>query len=330
VLRISTRAGLLIPRKALNVMAHVGYLKGVSRWISNSALALIAACSSPYQFSDQISRFSGAVENVSTAYNSGYDALISDKQNYNDLLFRDKRVRLTLSPGCTPSGHNVGLPCDIKDVSGPEPSRLDLAESHSTTAQSLQLLTEYVHALQAVTDASDRSRLDQAASQLSSSVSSLIAKVPAPGAALAAPIVGAGFNAFAWLIGQELDRERFITLERDTKMASAPISTLASALGLQLDAIAAERSEILFRTGNQYLKTSGGTREASGRQTQRALTAILDTRPSDTTKALIAAHQELITAIEDPSKNFGNFVSAVSHFSELAKALRDAMVPASS
>jgi hypothetical protein len=300
------------------------------------ALTFIAGCSSPYQFSNEIGSFSTGVDNVSSAYTTGYNNLANDHQTLQTLILNDTSAKLRLATSCNPAAQSP-LPCDFYRQGDPQPSVSDpaLASSRPKTLEAVKALTDYAHALQAVTNAADRAAFDSAAARLNASVTAL-GKAAGPQGAAASAAFSAGFNIFAWVLGQALDQERFDTLKQDVNLAAGPVQSIAHGLGAQLDAISQARQLVLYDTINALIKPLGpgyknyATREATASQTKALLVQLEQATPSQVTDALIKAHDALRDAINDPKGSFGNFATAVGEFAELAEALKGALTaPAS-
>jgi hypothetical protein len=295
------------------------------------ALTFIGGCSSPYQFSSEIGSFSTGVDNVSSAYNTGYNNLAIDHQTLQTLISNDTSAKLKLTISCNPAAQSA-LPCDFYRQGEPQPAQSDtaLVSSRPKTLEAIKALTDYAHALQAVTNAADRAAFDSAAARLNASVTAL-GQAAGPQGAAASAAFSAGFNIFAWVFGQALDQERFDTLEQDVNLAAGPVQSIARGLGTALDAISQARQLVLYDTVNALIKPLGpgyrnyAAREAIASQTKALLVQLEQTTPSQVTDALIKAHDALRDAVNDPKGSFGNFATAVSKFADLAEALKSAL-----
>jgi hypothetical protein len=296
------------------------------------ALSFIVGCSSPYQFSNEINSFSTGVDNVRNAYTTGYSNLATDRQTLQTLNFNDTLAKLKLAESCAPGQSKASSPCDFYRDGGPQPSPSDplLASHQPNTLETLNVLTNYAHALQAVTNAADRAAFDSAAARLNASVTAL-GKAAGPQGAAASAAFSAGFNIFAWVLGQALDQERFDTLRQDVNLAAGPVQSIAKGLGLQLDGISQARQQVLYETVKALIKPLGPgyknytAREATAIQTKALLVQLEQVTPSQVTDALIKAHDALRDAVNDPQGNFGNFATAAGQFAELAEALKNSL-----
>ncbi len=192
-----------VPSQSTSRSKTKGYVDEGFPWLG---LVLIAGCSSPYQFSSEIGNFSIGVDHVSNAYTAGYDNLANDRQAYRDLIFDDASAKLKLANACNPAVPSA-LPCDFYSQGEPQPSPSDpaLESSRQETLDALTALTDYAHALEAVTNAADRAAFDSAASRLNASVTGLLAKIPSPPVVASSAVISAGFNIFAWVLGQALE-----------------------------------------------------------------------------------------------------------------------------
>jgi hypothetical protein len=300
----------------------------LSAWL---ALSVTVGCSSPYQFSNEISTFSTGVDNLRSAYTTGYSNLATDRQTLQTLNFDDTSAKLLLARSCFPGGDST-LPCDFYPQGGPQPYPSDpaLASSQPRTLDTLNVLTNYAHALQAVTNAADRAAFDSAAARLNASVTAL-GKAAGPQGAAASAAFSAAFNIFAWVVGQELDQERFDTLKQDVNLAAGPVQTIAKGLGTDLDAISQARRQVLIDTIKALIAPLRPgyknylAREATATQTKAVLIQLIQTKPTQVTDALIKAHDALRDAVNDPKGSFGNFATEVGKFADLAEALKSAL-----
>jgi hypothetical protein len=297
------------------------------------ALTCIAGCSSPYQFSNEITSFSTGVDNVRSAYTTGYDNLATDRQTLQTLNFNDTSAKIKLANSCFPGGDST-LPCDfmVNRQGEPQPSPSDpaLQADRPKTLDYLNVLANYAHALQAVTNAADRAAFDSAAARLNASVTAL-GKAAGPQAAAGSAAFSAGFNIFAWVLGQALDQERFDTLKQDVNLAAGPVQSIAKGLGTELDLVSETRQLLLTDTIKALIAPlkpgykNYMAREATASQTKAVLIQLRQTKPSQVTDALIKAHDSLRDAINDPKGSFSNFATAVGKFAELAEALKSAL-----
>jgi hypothetical protein len=218
------------------------------------ALCFVSGCSSPYQFSHEISSFSMGVDNLSSAYTAGYNTLANDRQTLQTLIFDDTSAKLKLADSCIP-GQSKALPCDFYRQGGPQPSpsNHDLVSSRPKTLEAIKVLADYAHALRAVTNAADRAAFNSAASRLNASVTAL-GKAAGPQGAAANAAFSAGFDVFAWAVGQALDQQRFETLKQDVNLAAGPVQSVARGLGAELDLLSQKRQLVLYDTAKEPLQ----------------------------------------------------------------------------
>jgi hypothetical protein len=318
------------------------------------ALTVTAGCSSPYQFSNEISSFSTGVNNVSSAYTAGYSNLTNDRHTLQTLTFDDMSAKLILADSCIPGRSKAASPCDFYRQGDPQPSLSDpdlikLAADRPKTLEYIKVLTDYAHALQAVTNAADRAAFNSAASRLNASVTAL-AKNAGPQGAAASAAFSAAFNIFAFVVGQALDQQRFDTLKQGVNLAAGtgqldsrgkwscgrglfcPVRIVGLFIGTQLDALSQKRQSVLYDTAKALSKPLGPgyknytVREASAEQTLGVKNQLEQTNPaSQVTTALIEAHDKLRNAINDPEQDFSNFATAAGQFVSLAEALKTAL-----
>jgi hypothetical protein len=212
----------------------------------------------------------------------------------------------------------------------PSPSDPALEALRPKTLDDLNVLANYARALQAVTNAADRAAFDSAAARLNASVTAL-GKAAGPQGAAASVAFSAGFNIFAWVLGQALDQERFDTLKQDVNLAAGPVQSIAKGLSTELDLVSETRQQILTDTVKALIEPlkpgykNYMAREATASQTKAVLIQLKQTKPSQVTDALIKAHDSLRDAINDPKGNFSNFATAVGKFADLAEALKSSL-----
>jgi hypothetical protein len=214
--------------------------------------------------------------------------------------------------------------------------------------EALKVLTDYAHALQAVTNAADRAAFDSAAARLNASVTAL-GKAAGPQGAAASAAFSAGFSIFAWVLGQELDQQRFDTLKEAVNLAAGPeqlvgpdqwvcpehsfcpVRLVTSGLVLALDLVSQAQQQILYETTKELIKPLGpgyknyAARLATASQTKGLLIQLEQTKPSQVTDALVKAHNALRDAVNDPKQNFSNFATAAGQFAGIAEALKSAL-----
>jgi hypothetical protein len=316
------------------------------------ALTFIAGCSSPYQFSNEISSFSTGVDNVSGAYTIGYSNLANDHHALQTLTFDDTSPKLQLADSCIPGQSKASSPCDLYREGGPQPSQSDpdLVSARPKTLESIKVLTDYAHALQAITNAADRAAFNSAAARLNASVTAL-AKNAGPQGAAASAAFSAAFNIFAFVVGQALDQQRFDALKQGVNVAAGtgeldsqgkwscstkglfcPVRIVALTIGTQLDLLSQSRQLVLHDTVIALINPlkpgykNYTAREVTAEQTLAVLNQLEQANPaSQVTAALIKAHDELRNAVNDPEQNFSNFATAADQFVGLAEALKTAL-----
>jgi hypothetical protein len=317
-------------------------------------LLLCATGCSPYNYSKEVSDFSTGVDKLSTAFTSGYDGLEGDHASTLQVKAADTRAPLTLSPSC-------GAPYNAKDNSdpcglvfrGPPPKPTNeeaiLAKERADTLVAVKVLKDYAKALAAVTNAADRADYDSAVGKLASSVTSLVAAAGAamPAAAAAAPLAGAAVNLFGWLVGTALDEQRFETLKTAVnevnkplpgstdanKDQRRPIHIVTDTLGKGLAALRDARQVVLYKEADMQAKGLNGSlsdpaykqRMSDTQTTLAALNALRKADPKGAAKDLAKAHDELVTAVNDPSRSRASLAKAIGDFVDKVSSVQAAM-----
>ncbi len=297
-------------------------------------LACVAACS-PYSFQKEVTAFSGGVDQLSDAFTSGYSNLAVDRAAQTQLGLTDSRAKVAIAASCGVPVSDLPqsqLPCELYAAGGATPGLMDVQKTRAATRKALSVLKDYAHALAAVTNASDRTAFDGAVTQLSGSVSNLakFADAAAPGASTIAPAV---VNIAGWLVGTALDQDRFDSLRRAVNAAASPVHSVATTLGIGLETIGDARRMVLYEETRDLAARLGPSLNDAAYKQQlteaEAAIGVLDglrqSDPPGTADSLGKAHDALVAAVNDPSRNYANLMKAVGDFSDKAAALQTAL-----
>lgn len=321
------------------------------------ALTIVAACS-PYNYGKEIKEFSGDIDQISVAYKSGHEGLELDRAAYNRRTLIEDRARLTLSPSCSvPIGpsEQSKLPCKLLRTnivmakplwsSTVEPSEDDeqkAEQRRQKLAEVVTALKDYGQGLAAVTNAEDRAAYGKSVAQLSSSVGEIAKFVP-NGAGVVAP---AAINLIGWMVGTALDQQRFDTLKAAINLVGTPqgtgsdrekpIHAVQLVLGAGLASLMSERREVIRGEAEIVVWRLGpGMGEDAYRQRLAEAEALVTTlegfRRNDPRKAAAAlekAHDALVEAVNDPSRNHANLLKALEEFQDKAQGLKTALAAA--
>lgn len=295
---------------------------------------MLAGCS-PYNFQKDVTAFSTGVDQVSNAFASGYVNLAADQEAQTQLALTNSRATVLIAPSC---GIAVGstpqsqLPCELYPNGSSAPTLMDIQKTKSKTLQALSVLTNYSHALAAVTNAADRTAYDTAVTQLAGSVAnlSMFANAVAPGASTVAP---AAVNLMGWIVGTALDEQRYDTLKDAVNAASTAIHTVATTLGIGLGALDDARRMVLYEETAALVKPLNSKLSAADYKQRLAqattMIGVLDglrqSDPAATTDSLAKAHDALVAAVNDPSRNYANLLKAMGDFADKASALQAAL-----
>lgn len=302
--------------------------------LASAALVALAGCS-PYGFSGEVGQFAEGVNQISAAFTAGYANVTNDTVARQDVAFRDRRAAVEVAPSCVFSsadGEAGSAPCRLYPAGGQPPQLTTLEKAAPETEKALAGLRNYAEALQALTNAADRAAFDAAAGRLQAAVGGLasLASSGAPGiGAIAPPAVA----ALAWLVGTGLDQERYNALRWGVNHSASSVRTIATVLGIGLDAINASRQEQLLSgirelarlLGPQLSQTDYNARLALTEQRLSQLDALRHVNASRVATLLSRAHDKLLEAVNDPSRSIGDVARAIGEFADHAKALRDAL-----
>lgn len=297
------------------------------------AVACTATACSPYVYKDEINSFASGVDNLSDAVKAGTKGVAEDHQSLQRLKWAKSRAMIALTIACSPGeqpAQNTGARaaesvCTIHEAAKPVPKRTAIETKAGVLVKGLQ---EYAAALAAVTNAADRQALDDAASSLGQSISTIVTAVGADTGS-----AGAVGDLVAFGLGTALDFERFRVLRKRTAEAQAPLSELGKRLGTALDAIrdarVAELAEVaqMMATSLQAMpdQASYAERLAALQATTVAIQALRVSNPINAAQDMVKAHDKLVTALADEKRQVAAVGAAIKEFVEKAKALRAAM-----
>jgi hypothetical protein len=311
---------------------------------SSLLLFCLAGCS-PYGYSNETKKFSTDVSQLSDSVSGGYASLTSDLASRNRRVLIETRSYVVLPRSCAVPTSTSAVPCVITAARAPEipPHRdmpvVDEANKAAATAAA-DALNEYVAALAAVTNATDQKNYQAALAQLVSAVKGLSSVIPVPIVGTVAP---AAINLFGWLVGVALDEQRFDTLKDavdkvDKKAGPAkPMESIGNAIALGIEEVVNKRKRVLWQEAENVVSQIGphlGDEAYSRKLTdlQTILDALNSLRALDPESAgagMAKAHEELAMAVDDPHRNLGTLIGALSTFATQASALRTALTPAS-
>jgi hypothetical protein len=301
----------------------------------------LASCS-PYSFPREVGAISTGVDQLSNGFNSGFAALAADRAAKTELELTGARAKVAIASTCFASPADAApsqIPCELYRFGTPAPTLSDIEQLRDRTMAALAVLRGYAHALTAVTNAADRTAYDAAVAQLSGSVGALAknADAVAPGASTVAP---ASINLLGWLAGTALDQQRFESLKAGVTAAGtptangeSPIARVAKTLGAGLVALSEARQQVVVAetqilVGRLDPSLSDGAYRQGLSDAQTAVAVLDGLRQADATaaaKSLVAAHDALLAAVNDPARNYPGLLKAVSDFADRAAALQDAL-----
>lgn len=298
----------------------------------------VSACS-PYNFSPEVTGFGSGVDKVAQGFAATDTALATDREDEVELKLTDTRARVVKSPSCeVPVSKGVAgsaAPCELYRQGGtatqPSADEIRLLK----TRAALTALQSYAHALAAVTNAADRSAFDAAVGKLGSSLGAMAAAAGPQGAA-AAKGVTAGVNAIGWLIGEQLDYQRFEVLKKAVNaVGAAPdggetaMKVITNAIGqglvlardTRLTSLNEELDIEMARLGPGLGDTAYTQRLASCEALANGIEALRTADPAGTAAQINIAHEALVKAVNDPSRELPALLTALEQFSDKAQAL---------
>lgn len=317
-----------------------------------AATATLCACSSPYVYQKEMGSFRSSVAGVSDAVTQGLDNLDQDQAAADLAQVVGARAGVDLDPAC--GKESTPDPCRVM-VHGKKPDSYlaglfsDLKPPERKVVATLKA---YADGLAAITNAQDRKDYDAAASQLASSVAGLGTALGAvtPGGAAAGPALSAVVTFATWGIGQSLDEARYDTLRSAINAVGMPSIDLGGQSAIKvvadkgitpaLSAVRSARITLLSRQLNARqdrinldLVATGAAQVSLDRYdtplTDLAslvvtLNVVRAVDPGAVGKSLVNAHDDLMKAVNDKSRQFQSLVSSIAEFAEKAAAVENA------
>lgn len=242
---------------------------------------------------------------------------------------RRSAVLATVMPDAVGSGAASGVASD----GSPVPTEQDIFSA----------LDSYAAALRAVSDADNRAALDAANAKLVSSVTALVTTVGTAAGGLGAaagPLAGAVTGLVLEIRTALLERDRFVALRAAVVASCVPVRTLALAAGLILEGRRSIQlgldNEVMGRAGQLSLAPRPNAAYADNARWAFAVgqeaansAATLGPHPWVSAKALVTAHNDLVSVISSDRGQGLELLATVGTFARSVKALRDAAKPAS-
>jgi hypothetical protein len=231
-------------------------------------------------------------------------------------------------------------------MQGEKPPKLtDAEQTRAVTMEAVRILKEYANALAAVTNAADRAAYDAAVAQLAGAVGTLTtpAESVAPGVSTLAP---AAVNVVGWLFGTALDQQRYDSLKSAINLVGkplpddsnadpdSPIRVVTRAFGNGLFMLKVARMEVLggevdvLVDGLNDRKWSDDAyrkRLADAQTTLAMANALRKSDPKGAAADLAKAHDKLVLAVNDPTRNYTSLLKAVGEFTDKVTAVHSAL-----
>jgi hypothetical protein len=313
---------------------------------------LLNGCSSPYLYQKEVASFGSSVAAVSDGVTQGIDNLDQDQVAADLGQVVGARSGLDLDPVC--GSETASGPCRImvhgRTLDSYVPGKF--AEVKGPERKVVVALKAYADGLAAVTNAQDRKDYDAAASQLASSVAGLGTALGAvtPAGAAAGPALSAVVTFATWIVGEALDAARFKTLRSAVNAVGTPSADLGGQSAIQvvadkaitpaLRAIKSARLELLIRELNAREDRINADLSAMGARhvpldrydmpvtelssVVATLNSVRAVDPAAVSTSLVNAHNALVEAVNDKSRQFQTLLSSVADFSDKAAAVEKA------
>jgi hypothetical protein len=294
-------------------------------------ILMVAACSSPYPYSREVADLSTNMDRLSDAVTAQYASLAADRSAEQHLKLLDHRglVAYPISCGKPNKADELRQPCLLYPVNGEPPVLMGSEHNRADILDKIQALRAYIHALQAITNAADRTAFDGAAKRLEATLGkhASVANAAAPGASVILP---AATNLILWVVGEKLDQDRYDALKLAINKANDDVKKIATHLGTGLEEINSNRTTVLGRTVRSLRqRLSGGLPGHEDRlaKTETVL-AKFDTvgqaQTAAVTTALVTAHEHLVAAVNGSKPDYALLIAAITDFAAKAKAVHDA------
>jgi hypothetical protein len=318
------------------------------------AIAALCGCSTPYLYQKEVGSFSSSVTAVADAVTQGFDTVDQDQAAADIAQVVGARTGVDLDPTC--GRESSSDPCRVTPLGERPDQNLagKFADIKPKEKKVVAALKAYADGLAAVTNAQDRKDYDAAASQLASSVASLgtaLGAVTSTGAA-AGPALSALVAFGTFTIGSGLDQARYDTLKSAINAVGMPSADLGGQSAIQIaankgvtpaiSAVRSARITLLFRQLNAQqdrinldLKAAGAAHVSPERFDRplsdlALLVATLNLEravdPGAVGKSLVKAHDDLVKAVNDQSRQFESLVNSIADFAEKAAATEKAFV----
>ncbi len=324
-------------------------------------LATLSGCS-PYGFSKQVSDINGSVQALNDSVTSGHKALVDDQTAHYRRALIANRSNVVMAhceavlrvarhvptdadlakkdddPVAKPPPRQ---PCDVYLLADMNKSWLGPPPLPDKLTLSMKALTDYMGALAAVTNATDRDNYNAAVTKLGTAVSGIMTAAGGPAGAA----VGAGINLFGWLLGNALDIQRFESLKAAVNKVGTPpkpgdgrpFDDVVQAIASSILALAEDRrSALTDDIGSLKLTLGHGVSEEVYRarladiQSMAAVVESLNTAdPQSAANALMLAHAKLVKAVNEYQPDLASLITTIGTLKDQVSALQTALAAAS-
>lgn len=310
--------------------------------LSLAVMASVIGCS-PYNFGEEVKGIGTSVRGAATAINAGHASLDADRATLLHIQRVNDRVALDLTNSCAVAAPDQACALTTRrplataaaakwdqDQQLAFQKATEEANTRKKMANVLAALTDYVGGLEAVTNADDRAQLQAAAGRLGSAIGSL-ATAAGPAGAEVAVVAPAVTNAVFWGVGVALDWDRFHALRQATARAAEPFKAGATVIAQGLGRVRAERMIVLRRMAeleNRQLVRDPGSYDrhlTTLEDLVARLEAMRRSDPNTFARQLVAAHEALVTAINDPNRQIGSLITTLQELRAQVAALQQAL-----
>ena len=315
------------------------------------AAALAAAGCSPYVYKNEVTAVASGITSLQSAMTAAQTGVVTDVTALQIEGWSAQASRIDLTETCNDPSLQTKLasPCAITgpgakpvplgDVAGSGVIAEDAPAVTTAIADLSGVLGAYARALQAVSNAQDRTDLDTANGKLGTALSGFAKAFPGKSASSSATLALDTTSLLGQLIGAGMDRDRLTALTSAVARVDPDMDTIGGMVGDQLRYLASRRARTLnalvYQEWTLYRALPAGTAAAQREaDLQRLATNVAALNKAVTVdgpgigRALAKAHHDLNTALQANTGQNQALVTALEAFATSAEKLRGDIAPA--
>lgn len=291
-----------------------------------AALLLVVGCS-PYAYETEVKGFASGVGQLRAGYEAGISNAAADRAAVQTLIWKQQRPRLALADTCIQASSE---PCDLREQGAVATTDVTPEQAAAAASPIFDALQRYADALAAVTAATDRQAFDAAQTELASAVGDTLAKAKASNQTVAE--ASAAASLVTTVGGIVLDTRRYAALRAGVLAAQDAVPVLAATLGRQMNRLRDVRireltEQILLLDaplGPRFEPAAYADRLDRLQDRVAVLNALRGTDPAKAADDMAKAHEALVRALRDDTRQIAPVAQAVTAFVKAAKGMHDA------